>query len=140
MQPLPPLAPCLVGSGTLGNHRDMIRALETIEGVEYRYLVHGDLMDEGTATLVKLMANPESSTMIVNGCLFLNVASFRYLDFARDGQGRWIFALHGDGSTLELTAVADSETPGQSRMLMLSEQLSPDIDVLISLEEEDEED
>lgn len=140
MQPLSPLAPCLVGSGTLANPRDMLRALETLENTEYRFLVHSEAMDEGSATLVKLMADPESATMIVNGCLFLNVASFRYLDFARDTDGRWQFTLHGDGSRLQLTALPEaSDSNNANRILMLAEDLSPDLDVLISLDEEDEE-
>lgn len=140
MQPLSTLAPCLVGCGTLANPRDMLRALETLENIEYRYLVHSEAMDEGSATLVKLMADSESATMIVNGCLFLNVSSFRYLDFARDTEGRWVFALHGDGSQLQLTALPEATESGTpSRMLMLAEDISPDLDVLISLDEEDEE-
>ena len=75
------LAPLLIGRGTLANPRDMLRALETLENLEYRFLAHGDVIQEGRAALVKLMADPESATLIVNGCLFLNVMSFRYLDF-----------------------------------------------------------
>ena len=47
MDPKRPLAPCLIGRGTLSNFRDMLRALETLENVEYRFVVHGDVMDEG---------------------------------------------------------------------------------------------
>lgn len=98
------LAPCLVGEGTLTEPTDMIRALETLEGLRYSYSVDGTVMAEGTAALVKLMADGESATMLVNGCLFLNVESFRYLTFSRpeEEEGEWAFELFGDGSVLRL--------------------------------------
>lgn len=134
-----PLAPCLVGRGTVSNFRDMLRALETLENLDYRYAVHGELVDEGRAALVKLMADSESSTMVVNGCLFLNVASFRFLDFETDAEGRWLFTLHGDGSRLELTALPDSgEDCETARPHLLAEEDVPDLDVLLALEDDDE--
>lgn len=140
MDPMRPLAPCLVGRGTLGNYRDMLRALETLETVAYRFLVHGDVMDEGQAALVKLMADSESSTLIVNGCLFLNVASFRYLDFEQDEAEAWRFTLHGDGSMLELVAIPETEEEAAAqRPHLLSEELTPGFDALIALDEEDDE-
>jgi hypothetical protein len=120
----------------------MLRALETLENVQYRFLVHNDLMHEGQAQLVKLMADGESSTLVVNGCLFLNVASFRYLDFEQNAEEAWVFTLHGDGSDLELTALPESEedeTAG-ARPHLLCEEMAPDFDALITLEDDDEED
>jgi hypothetical protein len=76
------LTPCLIGTGTVTGLRDMVRAMETVEAFDYRYSVDGENIAEGRATLVKIMADPDSSTLLVNGCLFLNVASFRYLNFA----------------------------------------------------------
>lgn len=140
MDPMRPLAPCLVGRGTLAGYRDMLRALETLENVRFRFLVHGDLMQEGDAALVKLMADNESSTLIVNGCLFLNVASFRYLDFEQDADEAWKFTLHGDGSALELIALPETEEDGQpARPHLLSEEMPADFDALIALEDDDEE-
>lgn len=139
MEPTRHLAPTLVGRGTVSTFRDMLRALETLENIDYRYVVHGELVDEGQAALVKLMADAESSTMIVNGCLFLNVASFRFLDFERDAENRWTFTLHGDGSTLVLVALPDSgEDSEAARPHLLTEDDAPDFDVLLALEDEDE--
>ena len=140
MEPRNPLAPTFVGSGSLSNYRDMIRALETLENVEYRYVVCGNVIDEGTAALVKLMADPDSATMVVNGCLFLNVGSFRYLDFAGDDQSRWTFALHGDDSTLELVALESTEDAAPGRPHLLSEEQTGDFESLILLDDEDEDD
>jgi len=55
-------APCFIGSGTLTNPRDMIRALETLESLEYRYEMDGNVISEGSTTLVKLMYDNESAT------------------------------------------------------------------------------
>lgn len=134
------LAPVLVGRGTLSDFRDMLRALETIENLEYRFVVDGALVDEGGAALVKLMADPESATMIVNGCLFLNVASFRYLDFESVDEGRWSFTLHGDGHTLELIALPDSDEEGRERPHLLALDEAADFESLILLDEDDEDD
>jgi len=136
-----PLAPTLVGRGTLSNYRDMLRALETIENVEYRYVVHGEPIEEGTAALVKLMADPDSATLIVNDCLFLNVASFRYLDFERRDDERWRFMLFGDDASLELIHVPDTGEEGEvGRPHLLSEEEVPDFGSLILLDDEDDED
>ena len=138
------LAPCLVGRGTLSNFRDMLRALETLENVEYRFVVDGDVVDEGQAQLVKLMADPESATLVVNGCLFLNVASFRYLDFEPAEEERWRFVLHGDDMVLELIALPEEDESGEegeSRRphLLMAEEMQ-DFESLILLDDEDDED
>ena len=134
------LAPCLIGRGTLANPRDMLRALETLENLEYSFAAHGDVVDEGRAALVKLMADPSSATLVVNGCLFLNVLSFRYLDFEPIEPERWRFTLHGDGSTLELISVPETEEEAAvvGRPHLLSEEAAPDFESLIALDDEDE--
>lgn len=135
------LAPCLIGRGTLANPRDMLRALETLENLEYRFIAHKETVDEGHAALVKLMADPDSATLVVNGCLFLNVLSFRYLDFEPMSEDRWRFVLHGDGSTLELISVPETEedATAASRPHLLSEETAPDFESLIALDDEDDE-
>jgi hypothetical protein len=134
------LAPCLIGQGTLANPRDMLRALETLESLEYRFTAHGTLASEGRAALVKLMADSESATLVVNGCLFLNVLSFRYLDFEPLDEDRWRFVLHGDGCTLELISVPETEdeAAGTGRPHLLSEETAPDFESLIALDDDEE--
>jgi len=134
------LAPCLVGRGTVASPRDMLRVLETLENLDYRYLVHGDEVDSGRAALVKLMADPDSTTLVVNGCLFLNVASFRYMDFERSAGEAWRFELHGDDAVLELVSVPETEEEAllSKRPHLLSEETVPDFESLIALDDEDE--
>lgn len=103
------LTPCLVHNGTVTNPRDMVRALETLETLTYRQVVDGEAMAEGKATLVKLMADRDSSTILVNECLFLNVMSFRYLTFTTADDGACAFELVGDGMTLTLVPVEEAE-------------------------------
>jgi len=140
MDPKRDLAPCLIGRGTLANPRDMLRALETLESVEYRFTSHGDLVDAGSAALVKLMADPESSTLVVNGCLFLNVLSFRYLDFEQVAEERWRFVLHGDATTLELISIPETEEGNEAdkHPHLLLEESAPDFESLIALDDEED--
>jgi hypothetical protein len=91
-----PLAPCFIERGTVTEHIDMMRALDTVEGLRFRQLVDGKLVAEGEATLVKLSAD-DTSTMLVNGCLFLNVTSFRYLTFENPPGGACRFELVREG-------------------------------------------
>lgn len=120
----------------------MLRTLETLENLEYRYLVLGEEVDSGRAALVKLMADPDSATLVVNGCLFLNVSSFRYLDFERRPDDNWLFELHGDESVLELVSVPETEDDAAltKRPHLLSEEIIPDFESLLALDEDDEED
>jgi len=142
MDPHRDLAPCLIGSGTLAHPRDMLRALETIENLEYSFTVHGQLVSEGRAALVKLMADPESSTIVVNDCLFLNVLSFRYLDFEQLNDVSWGFTLYGDATTLRLVSLPETEDSAEEpkRPHLLLEETIPDFESIIVLDDEDDED
>lgn len=139
MEPSRQLAPSLIGRGTVATWRDMLRALETIENLAYRYVVAGQPICEGNGALVKLMADPDSATMIVNGCLFLNVGSFRYLDFEQNDDDAWVFTLVGDGSVLELVALPESEEPAE-RTHALLEDTDPDLERIVALDEDDDSD
>ncbi len=133
------LAPCFIGSGTLTNPRDMIRALETLEAVEYRYELDGDTISEGSATLVKLMYDTDSATLVLNGCLFLNAASFTYLDFATTEANRCVVTLHGDGTLLTLTADAERDVVEVPRgQLRLLEDAAFDASFVLGDDEDDE--
>ncbi len=132
-----PLAPCLIDRGTVTDFRDMLRALETVESLEYTWSVDGQVVSEGRGTLVKLMADPESSTMAVNGCLFLNVASFRYLDFEPGDADSWRFRLYGDGSLFEIVTLAEEPDSGERGPRLLVEAVGDDFEI-ISLDGEDE--
>ncbi len=132
------LAPCIIGTGTITQLRDMVRALETIESFEYRYVVEGRTISEGRGTLVKIIADADSATMLVNGYLFVNVSSFRYLHFETLPGGQARFTLHGDGSTLELVTEEPSAISNEP-LLRSIEGLGFDA-TYVGLDDEDEED
>jgi len=135
------LASCLVHNGTVSSPRDMIRALETIESLTYRQVLDGQTFAEGSATLVKLMVEPGAATILVNGCLFLNVLSFRYLTFETDAEGNCTFELVGDGMRLSLVPTADADDASiatNPRVARLIEAESYDPDAYAMLDDDDE--
>lgn len=135
-----PLAPTFISSGTLASPRDMLRALESLETVDLVWEVEGRTMAEGQYTLVKLMYDPDSATMAVNGCLFLNVASFRYLEFEQLPCDKWRFDLFGDASVLKLITVPEAEDGREvERPHLLLEQVDPDFGTFVALDDEEDE-
>jgi hypothetical protein len=137
------LSSCLVHNGTVSSPRDMIRALETIEGLTYTQIVDGATLAEGHATLVKLMVEPGAATILVNGCLFLNVLSFGHLTFETDSNGDCTFDLVGDGMRLVLVPTADTEETAATtspRVARLIEVESYDPDAYAMLDDDDEDD
>jgi len=132
------LPPLLVGDGTLTNPRDMVRALETVESFAYRYVVDGDEITSGRATLVRIMLDDFSASTLVNGCLFLNVTSFTYLNFRTSAEGQTVFELFTEGSVLEMTPLDEPELrAGQRQVIRLMDE-SVFEETFVSLEDEDD--
>lgn len=118
-----PRPPLLIRDGTLTHPRDIIRALETVESFVYRYFVDGDEIATGKATLVRIMLDSFSATTLVNNCLFLNVASFNYMNFSTDADGQTRLTLLSDGSTLEIAPLDDPDArPGQRQIIRMMEE------------------
>lgn len=133
------LPPLLVGNGTLTQPHDMARALETVETFSYRYLVDGDLISEGRATLVRIMADSESASVLVNGCMFLNVATFQYLNFFTDAEGETRFDLYVEGTVLEITPLDEPEIRnGRRQVIRMMEESVFDASSIVLLDDEDE--
>jgi hypothetical protein len=131
----------LIRDGTLTHPRDIIRALETVESFAYRYLVDGDEIATGKATLVRIMLDDFSATTLVNGCLFLNVASFNYLNFSTDAEGQTRLSLLSDGSTLEITPVDEPDArPGQRQLIRMMEESVFEDNSFVSLDDDEEDD
>jgi len=133
--------PLIVNDGTLTQARDMVRALETVESLSYRYLVDGDVIAHGRATLVRIMADGESSSVLVNGCLFLNVSSFHYLNFRTDEVGQAQFELFTDGAMLEIRPLDEPELRGgQRQVIRLMEDSVFDANSVVSIEDDEDDD
>lgn len=134
------LTPTLIGTGTLTGLRDMVRAMETVETFEYRYVVDGEPMSEGKATLVKIMADPDSSTLLVNGCLFLNVASFRYLDFSTTEDGATRIELKADGLVLEIEPLDEPDLREGRPVIRLMDEIAFDPQSYVTLDDDEDDD
>jgi hypothetical protein len=102
-------APCIVNEGVLINRTDIIRALETLENVKYSFIVDNEEISSGDGVVVKVFASPDSSTLVVNDCLFLNVLSFNYLRFHKDENDSTAMDLVEDAKTLRLTSIDGRE-------------------------------
>lgn len=96
------LAPCIVDDGILINKKDMRRALETLEAVKYSYIVDGKVISKGEGVVVKVFSSPDTSTLVVNGCLFLNTLSFNYVHFYSRENGPTTLELVEDSRVLQL--------------------------------------
>ena len=95
-------APLIVGEGTLVSKRDMIRALETLECVNFFDIVDKKVLSEGTGVVVKVFASKDSSTLIINGSIHVNVLTFDHLFFYPGEAGTSIVDLVQGTRTLRL--------------------------------------
>lgn len=133
--------PLLIRDGTLTNPRDIVRALETVESFTYRYEVDGAEIATGRATLVRIMLDDYSATTLVNGCLFLNVASFNYMNFSTSPDGGSHLTLFNDGASFEITPTDDAEgRQGQRNVIRMMEESVFENSMFVSLDDEDDDD
>ncbi len=123
-----PTAPCIVNEGTLINKKDMMRALETLENVKYVYAIDGKIVSQGEGAVVKIFSSRETSTLIVNGCIFINVLSFDYLRFSPHKKGLTKIELVGDAQVLKLIPLEEDvkKLMRSNRDLLASGQLGFD--------------
>jgi hypothetical protein len=132
----PDRAPCIINEGTVLNKRDMLRALETLDCVAYTHIVEDQRISSGRAVVAQVFLSRDSATLLVNNCLFINVASFDYLRFSQDG-GRTVLSLVEGTSVLELIPNEDGEPKPPSRF---ARQMFPedvfDEDTFVLMEED----
>lgn len=102
-------APCIINDGTLINKKDMIRALETFECVNYYDFIGNKCHAKGEGIVIKVFASKDSATLIINCSVFLNVMSFEYLDFKHGKNGEAIVELFSGNRRLKL--VSKDEDP-----------------------------
>jgi hypothetical protein len=112
-------APSFIDEGTLVNKTDMIRALQTLENVSYTYVVDGHTLSQGKGIVVRIFASNETSTLVINGCLFINVLSFDYLRFSPYKNESSKIELVSQSQILTLVPeVGEMEKPKISRNLI----------------------
>ncbi len=122
MKNLKKQAPIIINEGTLVNKKDMIRALETLENVSYQYEVDEKIVSQGEGWIVKIFANKENATLIVNECIFINVFSFDYLKFFTNEKGLTTFALVGNGQTLKLISLEENSRANKAQKVIQRER------------------
>jgi hypothetical protein len=136
----PAPAPCIINEGTLVNKRDMLRMLETLDGVEYRWAVEDQEISAGEALVTQVFAGRSTATLLANNCLFINVNSFDYLRFWRDGDKTRV-ELHQGSALLTLTPLLeelpDTQSPLTRQMLA---EAGVDEETYVLLEDDSDDD
>lgn len=106
------LAPCIVNTGIIVNKLDMKRLLSDLGRVRYIYTQEGKLQSEGEGDVMEVFVNPQRSTLVANSAIYLNIASFDYLELKQSPQKETFFDLMQEGACLRLIPLS---TPIQER-------------------------
>lgn len=113
-------APCIVSEGILLNKKDMLRALDTLENVIYYDVLDEKVISSGKGLVVKVFSSRDSSTIVLNETLFINVNSFKYLTFNIDEEGRTALELVNDSRILRLIPYYNEEQKQSNRLIQKS--------------------
>lgn len=133
-------APCIIGEGTIYQKKDMLRALETIDGVVYNYRVDGRVVSEGEGNIMKVFASKTAATLVINNCLFLNVFSFNYLNFRTLESGQTEIELIDESRLLRLIATNEELPPARIEKQAMREVDQYDDDETFALLEDIDDD
>jgi hypothetical protein len=100
-------APCIVDAGLLVDKRDMQRLLGDLSRVKYVFFQDGEMISHGEGCVVEVFHEGTSATMVANGSIYLNVASFDCLQLGRSvpsgsEPGQCFFDLMQDDRCLRL--------------------------------------
>ncbi len=110
-------APLIIDEGTLLRKNDIVRALETLDAVTYRYIVDDEPVASGSGWVVRIYHGTDAATLVVNDCLFLNANSFDYAKFTRNDAGRTVIELHADTKLLVLEPRDDEDAARMARLI-----------------------
>lgn len=86
-------APCLVDTGTIINKKDMVRILHHLGRVRYIHSHEEQILREGEGYVVEVFSDPQQSTLVANSSLYLNVASFDYMEMGQLDNNQAYFDL-----------------------------------------------
>jgi hypothetical protein len=79
--------PCIVDAGVLYHRRDMARILRDLVRVRYVDLNGGEVAACGEGQVVSIFASEESSTIVFNERIYLNLNTFEYAKLGKDPDG-----------------------------------------------------
>lgn len=135
-------APCIVDIGTVINKQDMQRVLSDLSHVRYVHTQGGVLTSEGEGYVLEVFADPQRSTLIANHALYINVASFDYLEMGQSQAEEAWFDLIQDDRQLRLIPLSNPLQEQNNHRLnvaaleaVVAEVLSANWDVQIDDEE-----
>lgn len=102
------LLPCIVQIGTLYTTKDMLKALEDLYFVRYEYINHGNTISTGEGFIMSVISNKAGeSTLVFNKRLYLNLASFEYLEVSTVSEDITYFNLIANKMVLRLISDAN---------------------------------
>ena len=133
------MAPCFIDEGTIYQKKDMLRALETLENIEYEFLIEGEVVRSGKGALCKVFASRNSATLIINNCVFVNVLSFDYLNFRSDDKKTTVDLIEDNRILKLLTIDEEVKAPSTNREMLASVDQFDDEETFALLEDGDAE-
>lgn len=118
-------APCIVEAGIIVNKQDMQRLLADLGRVRYRYTQGNPAAEEPATRLLaedegyvlEVFADPNSSTIVANRTLYINVQSFDYLELSRSPEQEPCFDLVQDDLHLRLIPLSNPIQDQKARTL-----------------------
>lgn len=138
------LAPCIIDNGLIIQKEDMYRLLNDLSAVRYSHYLDGEFKGEGEGYIVEVFEDPNQATLIANQTIYINLASFDYLQLETTKDGTYLNLVH-EQRTLRLFPLSNPFSYQESNshfdpMLleaMVTDVLSARHDV--QLDEEDDE-
>jgi hypothetical protein len=100
-------APCLIDTGLLVNKQDIIRLLSDLTHVQYIHWQDEQLKSQGEGYILDVFADPARSTLIANHAIYINVASFDYLELKQSAESEAYFDLVQEGLILRLIPLSN---------------------------------
>ena len=93
---------CIVDAGVLYHRRDMARILRDLVRVRYVDLNGGEVAASGEGQVVSIFASDDSSTIVFNERIYLNLNTFEYARLGKDPDGASCIDLVDEHRTLRL--------------------------------------
>ncbi|AFZ35896.1 hypothetical protein Sta7437_2355 [Stanieria cyanosphaera PCC 7437] len=98
-------APCIVDFGTIVNKDDIKRLLNDLCHVRYFHSIDSQLQSEGQGYILEVFNEPNQSTLIANGSIYINVQSFDYLQLSQSACDETCFDLVQEHRILRLIPI-----------------------------------
>ena len=112
-------APCIVHEGILVSKPDMKRVLADLCNVRYAYRTDDDNPHEGEGYVMDIFTHPQSSTIVANHAIYINLLSFDYLQISQTSEDETSFILVGDNRQLQLVPLSNPMKERSDRTLQV---------------------